>query len=292
MPELTVLLPVFNAGGQLSTAVASILNQDYQDWRLLIIDDGSTDGAIHDVEKLKDTRIEIIHGKTNLGLSHRLNQGIDVAETKYIARMDADDISFRRRFSAQIEYLEQNPSVDLVGCNSITFNDQFDVGCLLKQKFHHDEITETPWRGIPIAHPTWMGRTAWFKKHKYRIPEFKRAEDQELLLRSYKESYFANLENVHFAYNFKPPKLKAGLIERLSVFKFQTEHFVFNREFKNLLLGHFFSSLKLCLYLAHSLSVTRPNYPARSGNEPQGDAVEEFYKTLDEVKALLARNGL
>ena len=94
--------------------------------------------------------------------------------------------------------------------HSVTFNDQFDVGCMLKQKFHHDEITETPWRGILSPIPHGWAEPIGSKSINTGIPEFKRAEDLNSA-GSYKESYFANLENVHFAYNLKSLNLRQVL---------------------------------------------------------------------------------
>ena len=292
MTAITVILPVYNGGERLLISVASIINQDFEDWRLLILDDGSTDGAVSKIEKLKDSRVEIFNGRENLGLTLRLNQGIDAATSKYIARMDADDMSFKYRFKEQIEFLEQNPTVHLVGCKAVTFNDQYELGRLLSQECCHDEIVSMPWRGIQIAHPTWMGKTAWFKKYRYGLPEFRRAEDQELLLRSYKESHFANLKTVHFAYNWRPTRFETGLTERLSVVRFQTEQFISNREIKNLILGYIFSIFKLTLYSFISLSSKTKQKLAYKGKAPTQDISREFYGTLEDIKKLLEKNGL
>lgn len=95
--KISILLPTFNAGNNLFLAVKSILNQSFKNWTLLILDDGSTDNSLEKINNLSDERIKIFKNKINKGISYRLNQGIKLSNTKYIARMDSDDISFPDR---------------------------------------------------------------------------------------------------------------------------------------------------------------------------------------------------
>ncbi|MFM8312721.1 MAG: glycosyltransferase family 2 protein, partial [Deltaproteobacteria bacterium] len=93
-PLVSVLLPVYNGGDCLSLAVETILQQTHTNWELILIDDGSTDFAVKEIEKLSDPRIRIIQDGNRLGLAARLNQGIALSGGDYIARMDADDLAF------------------------------------------------------------------------------------------------------------------------------------------------------------------------------------------------------
>lgn len=115
-PILSVILPIFNGEKFLAPAIQSILDQTFTDFELIAIDDGSTDNSLRilqDFQKI-DSRILIIT-RENKGLVYSLNEGITVSRGKYIARMDADDISFPQRFFLQYEYMEKNPDVVLLG---------------------------------------------------------------------------------------------------------------------------------------------------------------------------------
>ena len=106
-PVISVILPVYNAGQYLKYAVDSILEQTHKDFELLLIDDGSTDesSTIIDTYAKADPRVVAIH-QDNMGLVATLNKGVRLARGKYIARMDADDISLPRRFEVQVSLLE------------------------------------------------------------------------------------------------------------------------------------------------------------------------------------------
>lgn len=192
-PLITVAMPVYNGGAYLEAAVASIVRQIYPHWQLMLVDDGSTDGAIDALPMLADPRIHVIRDGRNLGLAARLNQIIDQAEGDFIARMDGDDISHPERFARQVQALQQHPTVDLVAarCRTISSNGQL-LG-LMPFVGTHQEICATPWKGFYMPHPTWMGRVAWFRRYRYADPAPYCCEDQELLLRSYASSTFMAL---------------------------------------------------------------------------------------------------
>jgi glycosyltransferase involved in cell wall biosynthesis len=119
--KISILLPTFNAGNNLFLAVKSILNQSFKNWTLLILDDGSTDNSLEKINNLSDERIKIFKNKINKGISYRLNQGIKFSNTKYIARMDSDDISFPDRLEKQFNFLEKNKDIDLVSSKASFF---------------------------------------------------------------------------------------------------------------------------------------------------------------------------
>jgi glycosyltransferase involved in cell wall biosynthesis len=201
-PLISIAMPVYNAGHFLQVAINSIINQTYQNWELLIIDDGSTDGCCDSVLLLNDARIKLIKDGVNRGLAIRLNQCIEIANGSYIARMDQDDIAFPKRLETHWIFLEENPKVDLVSSYALTFIENKLVGHLPYRKAHQ-QICAAPWNGFYMPHPTWMGKSEWFKKYKYQVPEVKLAEDQELLLRSYNESTFASTPEPLLAYQLR-----------------------------------------------------------------------------------------
>ncbi len=112
---VTVLLPVFNGGGHLATAVSSILGQTHEAIELLVIDDGSTDGTAALLASLTDPRVTVV-SQPNRGLVATLNTGLSLARHDLVARMDADDVSHPRRLGLQLDYLTAHPRVAAVGC--------------------------------------------------------------------------------------------------------------------------------------------------------------------------------
>lgn len=237
-PLVSVILPVYNAGEYLRLAVLSIVQQSYGNWELLLIDDASTDAAVESLGDIEDSRIQIINNIQNIGLAATLNRGISLAKGQYLARMDQDDIAFPDRFARQVEMLEADAELDLVGVRCLTIDEQNVPVGSMPFALTHAGLCKAPWRGFYLAHPTWMGRIEWFRTHQYGIPEPHLCEDQELLLRTYPSSKFATCSEVLFAYRIRTSiNLKRLFRNRCSVIRMQLGHFVANRQWRYALLA-------------------------------------------------------
>ena len=115
MPKVSVLMPVYNTKEEyLREAIESILNQTFTDFEFIIINDGSTNNAEEVIKSYKDSRIKY-YRQENHGLIYTLNYGLSLCNGEYIARMDSDDISLPFRFEKQIEVLDKNPNIGIVG---------------------------------------------------------------------------------------------------------------------------------------------------------------------------------
>jgi glycosyltransferase involved in cell wall biosynthesis len=114
-PEVTVLMAVYNGERFLRQAVESILNQTFSDFEFLIINDGSTDRTPDILLSYHDPRIRIARNNHNIGLTKSLNLGLALARGEYIARQDADDISYSERLERQISFMRKNPDVVVLG---------------------------------------------------------------------------------------------------------------------------------------------------------------------------------
>lgn len=114
-PRVTVLMSVYNDERFVGEAVGSILSQDYSDFELLVVDDGSTDRSREVVRSLSDPRIRLVENPGNMGLTRSLNRGLSLAKGALVARMDSNDISHPRRLGMQVAYLDRNPDVAVVG---------------------------------------------------------------------------------------------------------------------------------------------------------------------------------
>lgn len=114
-PLISVVMSVFNGEKYLPYAIESILNQTYRDFEFLIINNGSNDKTRDIILSYGDPRIKLVDNATNLGLSKALNKGCKLARGKYIARLDADDTAHPTRFKKQINFLEKNEDVAVLG---------------------------------------------------------------------------------------------------------------------------------------------------------------------------------
>lgn len=188
-----------NGAATVGAAVRSVQLQTLQDWELIVIDDGSTDRSSSIVSAFDDPRIRLIREASSAGLAPRLNQAVAMSRGDFIARMDADDICFPERLALQVARLRQDPLLDLLGCGVVVFTDDAQLVGELPVGLTHREITVRPFVGFPFPHPTWCGRAAWFHDNPYD-PKLNYAEDQDLLLRTFRHSKFGALETVLLGY--------------------------------------------------------------------------------------------
>jgi len=231
-------MPVRDGGSQLKSAVLSVVYQTFRDWEMLVIDDGSTDGAVEQLVALQDRRIRVIRHEVSRGLAVRLNEGVAIARGRYVARMDADDIAFPTRFAKQLALLACDESLDLVGVAIATIDDGDALVGIPPCAFEHEAICARPWQGFHLAHPGWMGRTTWFRANPYRVPAPYACEDQELLLRTYQYSRFGCVPEVLLGYRLRRhiDWLKLARTRR-AVLQFQCRQFVSTGAWRNACLA-------------------------------------------------------
>jgi len=212
-PLVSIAMPVHNSGKTLRRAIRSVIWQTYPDWELILIDDGSTDESGHIAASFHDPRIRVISDGRKLGLAARLNQALDICHGEYFARLDADDVAYPERLQRQVDFLQQHGEIDLLGTGAVVFGSDGSAVGVFPLRQSHDAICRSPWSGFYLAHPTWMGRTEWFRKHRYRS-EMRKAQDQDLLLRSWHTSRFACLPEILNGYAQESLSLKKILVTR------------------------------------------------------------------------------
>ncbi|MBX9229548.1 glycosyltransferase family 2 protein [Coprococcus catus] len=203
-PLISVIMGVYNPSdyNQLEEAVNSILNQTFKDFEFIIYDDGNDEVTAKVIERIKqkDSRIRVIREKDNKGLGFALNQCIHVARGKYLARMDADDISFPERLEEEMKFLEQHCEYDWVGCNAVIVSDYTIMGVRRMAEIPN-QYNFLPFS--PFIHPSVMFRRELFEKdNKYNIDEKTlRCEDYELFMRLYQQGYRGyNIQKCLFMY--------------------------------------------------------------------------------------------
>lgn len=190
-PLISVILPVFNCEGYVAEAIDSILNQSFSDFELIIINDGSVDKSEQVILSYKDDRIKYIKNDGNIGLIATLNKGIDLARGKYMARMDADDISLPNRFEIQLSYFEKNNDAAII-CSPILGITPEGKSCDGWEVDLKHRTWEQIKKALPhencIAHPTVMAKTDVLRKYKYNTSQ-KGSEDWDLWMRLVSDGY-------------------------------------------------------------------------------------------------------
>lgn len=195
MPLISVIMPVYNAESYLKIAIDSILAQSVDDFEFIIVNDASKDSTKQILEqyKEKDSRIYIIDNYVNLGLTISLNKGLQIARGKYIARMDGDDISDPSRFKYQIEFLEKNEDVALVGSWFETIDENDIITNKMRPFNRYDDIYQYSLVNNPMCHGSIMVRAEIMKEFQGYDCIYKYAQDYDLWLRIMEKYKINNL---------------------------------------------------------------------------------------------------
>ncbi len=231
-PVISVLMAIYNGERFAKEAIESILDQTFTDFELILIDDCSTDNTLQIMKQYDDPRVVIIENERNLGLARSLNRGLEVAQGKYIARMDADDISMPNRFSKQIEYLEKHFDIDICGSwiKSIDINGNSIIFGKCKYPLSSNVINCYLLFQNPVAHPTVIFRKRIFQKIDNYNPEFNIAQDYDLWTRTIGNCKIANIPDFLLKYRIHGNSLsnnfEKALLEEYKIRKNVNEKFL------------------------------------------------------------------
>ena len=191
-PLITIAIPVFNGEKTLAFTIKSVLAQTYENWELFIVNDGSTDGSMDVANQFSDSRIQIVDDHINKGLIERLNFITSIANGKYIARMDADDIMHPERLKRQVAFMEADPLLDVIDSAIYIINENNEV-----EGIRNTESLPVSKASVLIhcllTHPAVLGKKEWFVKYPYD-PDYLRAEDYELWIRGYDKSKYGRIQ--------------------------------------------------------------------------------------------------
>ncbi len=201
MPKIAVLLAAYNSEKTLLQAVSSVLASTTP-VHLFIVDDGSR--VLVSSILAENSKTTIIRQEVNSGLVNSLNYGLEIIMDlgyDYIARMDADDICYPRRFEKQLAYLENNPEVSLVGSWARYVDEQsLETLHYFQPPTQHESIKRSLHFGNCIAHPTWMMRSELIKKVGGYLQTHSAAEDYDFLARAARTHKLANVPEVLLDY--------------------------------------------------------------------------------------------
>ena len=185
LPAVTIGISFYNSEATLLDAVRSVFAQTHQDWELILMDDGSTDGSLKLARSIADPRVRVCSDGHNKRLAARLNEITRLARHDFIARMDADDLMPRDRIERQLRVLLQNPDVDLVSAGLVSMSDQLEVSGM---RVAPEGYEATQWEVLAgkawITHAAVLGRRAWFRRNPYD-ESLRLSQDTNLWIRAY-----------------------------------------------------------------------------------------------------------
>jgi glycosyltransferase involved in cell wall biosynthesis len=190
-PEVTVAIVFFNAMPFFRDSVRSVLAQDFSDFELILLDDGSSDGSLEYAHSISDPRVRVFSDGRNLKLNIRLNESVRLARGKFYFRMDADDVMFPERLSRQLEVLRGSNDRLVLGSYAVCVDKNNRVLGLRRGL--------APSRSVYSArhsfiHPTVCARREWFIANPYSEEfVFHRSQDAELWTRTYASSVFMQI---------------------------------------------------------------------------------------------------
>ena len=190
-------MPVYDSSKFLSQSIESILNQTFSDFELLIFNDGSTDNSADIIYSYNDKRIKFFDNKLNFGHVHHLNYGIETAKGEYIARMDADDISFPTRLEKQVIFMDKNPKVGVCG----TWFKVLGTKHIVRHPIDDTRIRIALLSDSVIGHPTAMIRSEILRNYNLSYnSSFVPAEDYLLWVTLSEFGKLANIPEVLLYY--------------------------------------------------------------------------------------------
>ena len=209
--KISVIMSIYNGERHLKEAVDSILNQTFKNFEFIIINDGSTDrtGRILKKYRKQDDRIKIINNKKNIGLTKSLNKGIRFSQGKYIARMDADDISLPKRLEKQLNFMEEHPKIGAVGCWYYLIDKNSKIFKKIQPPINFFKIKKAFINSSPIIHPGSMIKKIFLEKINLYDEKFKYSQDRDLWLRIMKYCQLAVIPEFLLKFRYSSESISA-----------------------------------------------------------------------------------
>lgn len=216
-PTISVLMPVYNGGKYLAEAVESILDQTYRDFEFIVMDDGSTDDTLKQLQQYaaKDSRLRVI-AKEHRGLGPTQRELVEFAGGEFIAHMDADDIALPCRFEQQIAFLKKNPKVVALGGAYQVIDNAGRYLTTLTQPQTDTEIQQLMLSGhTAMSHPAVMMRLEAIHQVGGYDSEYDLAEDLDLFLRLGEVGELANLTDVLLKYRLHDKSISENAAQEI-----------------------------------------------------------------------------
>ena len=218
---VSVVIPIYNAVKYIEETIQSIINQTYNNWELILVDDGSSDGSVDIINKYKDNKKIILlqhPGCINLGVSKTRELGIKVAKGEYIAFLDADDLFFPNKLREQLDVFAKfngvilvHSKVDLLNDFAFCFNNEFELDTHDKLYKVHEQ--ESWLKSNNICNSTVIVKSEVLKNIKFGLPQLFQFEDWVLwsLIALRGEFYYQSIPQIK--YRIHPSSATAAILE-------------------------------------------------------------------------------
>lgn len=195
-PRVTVFIPAYNRADYIELAIDSILQQDFTDFEVLVVDDGSTDATPELVAAYEDPRVRLERNTYNSGIPATRNRGLTEARGEFIALLDSDDYSYPFRLRRQVDYLTRNPHVAQVGGWCTLMDPQARLlRRVRRQPTRPEDVDVHLLFHCSLINRTIMARTAILREFGYD-ESFPRCQDYDLHARLAEHHAMANLPSI------------------------------------------------------------------------------------------------
>jgi glycosyltransferase involved in cell wall biosynthesis len=229
-PLVTVFMAVYNGERYITEAIKSILNQSFDDFELLIINDGSTDNSAGIIRKFDDPRIRLLSNERNKGLFYTRNRGISEARGKFYATLDCDDVSTPHRLELQVKFFQENPDYVICGGQGRIINsDSKIIGAVNAPVGNTEFLRVMHLFSDPFINSATMIRKEILDRYSFR-PYYEPAEDYDLFQRISEQYKIANLSKVLVHYRVH----ELNVSEKKEDIRVAAEHQIIERQLKKL----------------------------------------------------------
>lgn len=222
-PLISVVMPAHNAQKYLGSAIESILNQTFKKFELIIVNDASADKTLQIIKSFakKDSRIRIINNKKRLDIAGSLNNGIKMARSDIIARMDADDISLPNRLEIQYKLINNSKKIAVVGANIVVMDPQEKDISARSYPANSKDLKACFFKYSPFAHPVVMFRKKIFDEVGGYDPEYSPTEDLDLWFRMGIKHEFKSVPQLLLRYRLSESSSSHSIIRHLEMLVFR-----------------------------------------------------------------------
>jgi glycosyltransferase involved in cell wall biosynthesis len=267
-PKISVIMSVYNGEKYIARALLSILAQSFSDFEVILIDDGSTDSTAEIVGRFRDDRLKFIR-QENLGLTRTLNKALELSSGEWIARHDADDFSIWNRFATQVNFLDKNPDIKLLGSNCFLQPERHgivnEVYCCPEK---HDEIQDCIPFHNPFVHGSILIHRGNLMEHGGYNEKYRYVQDYELWTRIITKVEARNLRAPLYVRSTHPESTEVKV----------DKHPIFEE-----IRGAYLNSAGDIAQLEKEYIYTVPFYPVLSWKNGWTQAVSKTFRGMSQV---------
>ncbi len=213
-PRVSIGMPIYGGEQYLSSSIQSVLDQTFQDWELVLLDDCSPDQSVNVIHTFRDSRLRLLRNRSNQGLVSARNRIMDESQGEFLAWLDQDDLAYKDRIATQVRFLDRNSHVSVCGSFTETLVQQAALPSRARlqvfPKNHHQIRAAMPFLN-PMACNTVMMRLADFRERSFRFrPEFGNSLDYDMWSQASDRLLFENIPHPLGVYRMHPQQTSQG----------------------------------------------------------------------------------